>query len=307
MTSIGTPALWAGFSVFILAMLALDLGVFHRKAHLPSMREAAAWTVVWILLSALFAAVVWWRAGSEKSLEFATGYVLEKALSIDNMFVFVVIFGYFAVPKELHHHVLFWGIFGALAMRLLFILAGAALLRRWDWILYLFGAILVVTGVKLFRQKNEDIRPEDNPILRLARRLIPASQGYHGSRFTVMQEGRRVATPLLFVLVAVEATDVVFAVDSIPAVFGVTKDPFIVYTSNVFAILGLRALYFLVAGMMGRFHYLKAGLSFVLVFIGLKMLLSWKYHPPIWASLAVVGGLITLSVLASLLRPAKGS
>jgi tellurite resistance protein TerC len=299
---VGSPALWAGFTVFVLAILALDLGVFHRKAHEVRVREALVWTFVWISLALAFNLGVYYWFGSERALEFLTGYVIEKALSIDNVFVFIVVFSAFAVPAHLQHRVLFWGILGALAMRAAFIVLGAALLQRFHWIMYVFGAFLVFTGIKLLVQRGAEVHPERNPLFRLFRRFIPAIGEYRGGRFTVVEAGKRYATPLLLVLVAIEATDIVFAVDSIPAIFAVTRDPFIVYTSNIFAILGLRALYFALAGMMGRFHYLKVGLSLVLVFVGAKMLLADLYKVPIPVSLGVVVALLGGSIVASLLR-----
>ncbi|HEU4751875.1 MAG TPA: TerC family protein, partial [Armatimonadota bacterium] len=266
-SSIGTPLLWAGFGVLVLAMLALDLGVFNRRAHVVRPREALIWSLVWIGLGMGFNLALYLRAGAQPGLEFLTGYLIEKALSVDNIFVFLLIFSYFAVPAELQHRVLFWGVLGAIVLRGLFIFAGAALLHRFHWILFLFGAFLVFTGIRILLQKHESMHPERNPFLRLFRRWVPSVPEYHGQRFFVFQDGRRYATPLLAVLVAVEATDLVFAVDSIPAIFAVTEDPFIVFTSNIFAILGLRSLFFLVAGMVEKFSYLKVGLSGVLVFV----------------------------------------
>ena len=301
--SIGSPALWVGFTVFVLAMLALDLGVFHRKAHGVRFREALAWSTVWVGLALAFNLLVYHWFGAQRGLEFLTGYLIEKVLSVDNIFVFVVIFSFFAVPAAYQHRVLFWGILGALVMRAVFILAGAALLQRFHWIVYAFGGFLVITGVKLLLHRGDEIHPERNPVYRLFRRLVPAVSDYRGARFTVVENGKRYATPLLAVLVVVEATDVVFAVDSIPAIFAVTTDPFIVYTSNIFAILGLRALYFLLAGVMDKFHYLKVGLALVLCFVGVKMLLVDFYKIPIAASLAAVATLLAGSVAASLLWP----
>ena len=292
--------MWGGFTAFVLAMLALDLGVFHRKAHEVRFREALAWSIVWVALALTFNALIWNWFGPTKGLEFLTGYLIEKALSVDNIFVFLVIFGYFAVPSAYQHRVLFWGILGALVMRAIFIAAGAALITKFHWIIYLFGALLLLTGVKLFVQRNEHMQPERNPVLRLFRRFVPTVAEFHGQRFTVVQAGRRYATPLLAVLVLVEATDLVFAVDSIPAVFAVTKDPFIVYTSNIFAILGLRAMFFLLAGVMDRFLYLKPGLAAVLVFVGAKMMLTDIYKIPIGASLGVVAAILAVAVVASL-------
>jgi tellurite resistance protein TerC len=304
--SIGTPTLWVGFTVFVLAMLALDLGVFQRKAHAIRMREALVWSVVWIGLAFCFNAGVYFWFGHERALEFLTGYLIEKALSVDNLFVFLVLFSYFAVPAPLQHRVLFWGIIGALIMRAGFIMAGAALIQEFHWVIYIFGAFLVFTGIKLLAARESgDIHPERNWVLRLFRRIVPSVSDYQGSRFSIKKAGRRYATPLLMVLVAIEATDIVFAVDSIPAIFAVTTDPFIVFTSNIFAILGLRALYFLLAGMLGKFRYLKVGLGLVLVFVGAKMLLAGVCHVPIAVSLGVVAGLLGLSVAASLLFPGE--
>jgi tellurite resistance protein TerC len=303
MESIGTPGLWIGFTMFVLTMLALDLGVFHRKAHDVRIREALIWTAVWVSLSLVFNLGVYLWFGSERALEFLTGYVIEKALSVDNIFVFIVVFSAFAVPTKLQHRVLFWGILGALIMRAVFIVLGAALLARFHWVIYIFGAFLVFTGIKLLLQRGDQVHPERNPIFRLFKRFVPSVDGYREGRFVVVENGKRYATPLLLVLVAIEATDLVFAVDSIPAIFAVTTDPFIVYTSNIFAILGLRALYFALAGMMAKFHYLKVGLSLVLVFVGAKMLLAGVYKVPIAVSLGFIVALLGGSVVASLLRP----
>jgi tellurite resistance protein TerC len=303
--SIGTPALWIGFTVFILAMLALDLGVFHRKAHAVRIREALVWSIIWISLALLFNAGVYFWFGPERALEFLTGYLIEKALSVDNLFVFLVLFSYFAVPAPLQHRVLFWGIVGALLLRAGFIMAGAALIRQFHWVIYIFGAFLVFTGIKLLAARESEIHPERNLALRLFRRILRCVPDYRGSRFSVKEAGRRYATPLLMVLVAIEATDIVFAVDSIPAIFAITTDPFIVFTSNIFAILGLRALYFLLAGMIGKFRYLKVGLGLVLAFVGIKMLLGGWIHVPIGLSLGVIACLLGLSIAFSLLFPVE--
>jgi len=300
MDTMGTPVLWGGFLAFVLGMLALDLGVFHRKAHVVGFREALGWSVLWVVLALAFGAGIWALNGGEHGLEFLTGYLIEKALSVDNIFVFVVIFSAFGVPLAYQHRVLFWGILGALVMRAVFILVGTAMIERFHWVLYVFGVILVLTGIKLLVQRNQEIHPERNPLFRWFRSVVPAVAEYHGPRFTVVKDGRRFATPLLLVLVAIEASDLVFAVDSIPAVFAVTRDPFIVFTSNIFAILGLRAMYFLLADVVGRFKYLKVGLALVLVFVGMKMLLAELYKIPIGVSLAVVALLIVGSVVASL-------
>jgi tellurite resistance protein TerC len=302
---IGTPALWAGFTLFVLAMLALDLGVFHRKAHVVGFREALGWSVIWVALALAFGAGVWQLFGEQRGLEYLTGYLIEKALSVDNIFVFVVLFSAFAVPAAYQHRVLFWGILGALMMRAVFIVLGAALIQRFHWVLYVFGGILVLTGVKLLLQRGEQIHPERNPLFRLFRKLVPAVSEYDGQRFTVVKDGKRYATPLLLVLAAIEATDLVFAVDSIPAIFAITSDPFIVYTSNIFAILGLRAMYFLLADVVTRFQYLKVGLALVLMFVGAKMLVADVYKVPVVVSLAVVAALIFGSILVSLVATAK--
>ena len=299
------------FNVFILLMLALDLGVFHKKAHSVTLREAAIWSTVWVTLSLLFNIGLFFAVRSSTGsdaeatrigLEFLTGYLLEKSLSVDNIFVFIMIFSYFGVPTQLQHKVLFWGVLGALVMRSIFIATGAMLIYRFEWVLYIFGVILVVSGWKMMFQKETEVHPERNIVIRLARKLFPVSNGFDSGNFFLRKDGRLYMTPLFLVLLTVETTDVVFAVDSIPAVFGVTKDPFIVYSSNVFAILGLRALYFLLAGVMNSFYYLKYGLSLVLIFIGVKMLVADFYHIPILASLLTVFGILAVSVVASLLR-----
>lgn len=299
--------MWIAFSVVVLSMLALDLGVFHRKAHVVRPREALIWSVTWITLAALFAAVLWQLDGQQTALEFTTGYLVELALSVDNLFVFLLLFRFFKVPDGLQHRVLFWGIIGALMMRAVMIGAGAVLLDRFHWIIYGFGAFLLFTGVKMLFQQDDEMEPERNPVLRLVRRVVPVTDHFVGDRFFTRapwgadQLVRRVATPLFVVLVLVETTDLVFAVDSIPAVFGVTRDPFVVYTSNVFAILGLRSMYFLLAAVIHRFWLLKPGLALVLIFVGAKMLSSAYYHMPTWVSLVVIvvvlGGAVALSLL----------
>ena len=303
--SIGTPVLWIGFTMFVLGMLGLDLGVLQRNAREFGVREALGWTAVWISLALLFNLGVYFWFGSERALEFLTGYVIEKALSIDNIFVFILIFSAFSVPAKLQHPALLWGVLGALIFRAIFIVLGAALLHRFHWIAYLFGAFLVFTGIKLLLQREGEVHPEENPIFRLFRRLVPSVDDYVGGQLTVVRAGKRYATPLLLVIVAIETTDIVFAVDSIPAIYAITNDPFIVYTSNIFAMLGLRALYFALAGMMGKFHYLRAGLSLVLVFVGAKMLLAGVYKVPIVVSLAVIATLLAGAFGASLLWPKK--
>lgn len=297
--------LWIVFNVFVLGMLAIDLGVFHRKAHAVSMKEAAAWSTVWIVLALIFNAGIYYAWGGDKALEFLTGYVIEKALSVDNLFVFLMIFTYFSTPAIYQHRVLFWGIVGALVMRAIFIAAGAALLESFHWMIYVFGGFLIVTGIKMLLQGDEKLDPGKNPVVRLFQRFIPLTNEYQGQHFFIRQNGKTYATLLMLVLVVVETTDVIFAVDSIPAIFAVTRDPFIVYTSNVFAILGLRALYFLLAGVMDMFTYLKIGLSLVLCFVGAKMMIVDVYKIPIGVSLGVVGGILVLSVIASLLKSFK--
>lgn len=301
MESIGSPWMWAGFIGFVLGMLALDLGIFHRRAHKVGVKEAGLWSLVWVGCALAFNALIWNSFGPERGMEFLTGYLIEKALSVDNLFVFVLIFGAFSVPEAYQHRVLFWGILGALVMRALFVGLGAALIASFHWVLYLFGAFLVLTGIKMLLVRGEGFDPRKNPVFRLFQRLIPATEEYHGSAFSVLKDGRRLATPLLLVLIAVELTDLVFAVDSVPAIFAITKDPFIVFTSNIFAILGLRSLYFLLAGVIGRFHLLKVGLSLVLVFVGLKMLVADLYKMPILWSLGIIAILIGGSTVASLL------
>jgi len=301
--SIGSPLFWGLFLAGVGVILFLDLGVLNRKAHVVRPREAALWCGFCVTLALLFCAWIAWRFGARPALEFLTGYLIEYALSVDNLFVFLVVFSYFGVPAELQHRALFWGIVGALVLRAAFILAGAALLATFHWLIYLFGAFLIVTGIKLLFVGDGEIDPEKNPVLRLARRLLPVTSRYHGQRFFAREQGRLVATPLFLVLLVIEATDVVFAVDSIPAIFGVTRDPFIVFTSNIFAILGLRALYFLLADFMGRFHYLKYGLGLVLAFVGFKMVGSHWFKVPIGLSLAVIATLLAGSVALSWLRP----
>jgi tellurite resistance protein TerC len=297
------------FNLFILFLLALDLGVFHRREHAISVKEAAAWSVAWIVLSLLFnVALFFWvrerTASTDEalrvSLEFLAGYLLEKSLSVDNIFVFVLIFNYFGVPGKYQHTVLFWGVIGALVFRSIFIATGVALISRFEWVLYIFGLILIYSGWKMLRQEEMEVHPDKNPIIRAAKRMFRVETGYATKKFIVWKDKRLHVTTLFLVLLTVETTDIVFAVDSIPAVFGVTRDPFIVYSSNVFAILGLRALYFLLAGVMRSFYYLKHGLSLVLIFIGIKMLIEDFLHVPIGVSLGVIAILLAVSILASL-------
>ena len=297
--SIGTPLLWAGFITFVLAMLALDLGVFHRRAHEVSAKQAAAWSGVWVALALAFNVGVYFLFGRERALEFSTGYVIEKALALDNIFVFVIIFRTFAIPAIHQHRVLFWGVLGALVMRAGFIMAGGAFFARFHWAIYVFGGILAITGIKLLVQRNEEPHPDRNPVVRAFQRLLPVTPNLVGDKFMVKRDGRRLATPLLLALVAIEVSDVIFGIDSIPAIFAVTSDPFIVFTSNIFAILGLRSLYFLLASVITKFAYLKVGLSCVLVFVGAKMLLSHVYTIPILVSLGIIATILAASMVLS--------
>ena len=306
MTSVGNAMAWALFVAVVVVMLVIDLGVFHRKAHVVRFREAVVWSLVWIALALSFNVFVYFRFGSERAFEFFEAWLIEKALSVDNIFVFLAVFSYFAVPAKLQHRVLFWGILGALLTRGLFIGAGAALLSLFHWVMYVFGAFLIITAVRLLFAGDEEVHPERNPILRLFKRFVPMTGAYVDAHFLVREDGRIKATPLLLVLVVVEATDVVFAVDSIPAVFAITRDVFIVYTSNIFAVLGLRALCFVVASLVRKLRYLKVGLSLVLAFIGVKMMIDDRVHIPEILSLAVVATLLLGSAAASLLFAPKG-
>lgn len=302
--------LWVGFNLFVLAMLALDLGVFHRKSHAVSGKEALSWSLVWISLSLVFNAVIYFywdrmMPGStytnrDAALAFLTGYLIEKSLSVDNIFVFILIFSFFGVPAAYQHRVLFWGILGALIMRGALIAVGAALLEEFHWIIYVFGAFLIFTGIRMAWNHDENVEPDKNPVVKFFRKFMPVTESFEKDKFFIRRAGKLMATPLFLILLVVESTDLVFAVDSIPAIFAVTQDPFIVYTSNVFAILGLRALYFLLANVMDKFQYLKFGLSAVLVFIGVKMVIVDFYKIPVGVSLGVVASILTISVLASL-------
>lgn len=300
--TIGSPWLWGGFIAFVVVMLALDLGVFHRKSHEVGFKEALSWSVVWVGCALLFNAGLWYAFGAERGMEFLTGYLIEKSLSVDNIFVFVLIFSALGIPSLYQHRVLFWGILSALVLRAVMILAGAALLERFHWILYVFGGFLVLTGIKMFLARGAASNPADSVVMRWMRRVIPATDRLHEHHFLVREGGRWVATPLLMALLLVELTDVVFAVDSIPAIFAVTRDPFLVFTSNIFAILGLRSLFFLFAGLLGKFHYLKVGLAAVLVFVGVKMLIVDWFHLPPPVSLGVIAALLGAAIVASLLR-----
>lgn len=297
---------WMAVIAAICVFLAVDLFVLHREAHEVSISEASLTSAMWIALGLAFAGIVWWAWGGNRSVEYVAGYLMEKSLSVDNIFVIALLLSYFAVPAKHHHRVLFWGVVGALVLRAGFIFAGAAFLDAVHWAIYVFGGLLVVSGIKMLRHTDTEVRPDRNPVLRATKRVLPMTDEFHGSHFMVKQAGRWVATPLMAVLTVVETTDVVFAVDSIPAIFAVTDEPFLVFTSNAFAICGLRALYFLLAGVMGRFVYLKTGLAAILVFVGAKMLLADVYHIPIWASLLVIMLILTVSMVASL-RATKGS
>lgn len=292
---------WVGFIAFVLAMLALDLGVVHRNPHEVRPREAGIWVTIWVSLALLFAAGLYVWVSRRVALTFLTGYVIEQALSADNIFVMVLIFEYFRVPKASQHRVLFYGILGALIMRGLFIGAGTALIHRFEWVMYVFGAALVFTGVRMAMSKGDEFNGEDSRVVRAIRRVLPVSKDYHGKHFFTIENGRRLATPLLLVLVLIEVTDLIFAIDSIPAIFGVTTDPFIVFTSNIFAVLGLRSLYFLLAAVVERFHFLKYGLAIILSFVGFKMLTERFIQIDIALSLGVILGVLTVSIVASLI------
>lgn len=300
-----SPALWGGFLLLVAILLALDLGVFHRKAHVISSKESLLWTFFWVGLALVFNAFVFLFLGREKGIDFFTGFLIEKSLSVDNLFVIAMVFTTFGVPRLYQHRVLFWGILGAIILRGVMILVGVQLIVRFHWIIYVFGAFLLVTGFRLLVHKDEVVDPGQNPLVRVVRKILPVSPSYEGARFFVRKAGKLMATPLFIVLIIVESTDLIFAVDSIPAIFAVTADPFLVYTSNALAILGLRSLYFLLAGVIGMFRFLKPALSAILVFIGVKMLLSEVYPIPTTISLSVVGALLLGSILLSLAAPGK--
>ena len=294
---------WVFFNAFVLGMLVLDLGVVHRRKHAIKFKEAMAWSAVWIGLALVFATLVACQRGAGTALQFLTGYIIEESLSVDNLFVFLLVFSYFAVPTRLQHGVLFWGVLGAMVLRAIFIVAGVALLDRFEAVIYIFGAILIFSGVKMALEREKKINPGQNPVLKLFRKLMPVTPEFEGSKFLVRRDGRTLATPLLLVLLVVETTDLVFAVDSIPAVLAITRDRFIVYTSNVFAVLGLRAMFFALKGAMDLFHHLHYGLSAILVFVGVKMLLGHFIEIPIGIALGVVASILTLSIIASLVWP----
>jgi len=302
------PTVWLGFTALVLVLLAVDLGVLNRRAHVLSFKEAVGWSVGAIAFAMAFGLFVLLQEGGRAALEYYTGYLVELSLSVDNLFVFILIFSYFGVPAEARPKVLHWGILGAIVMRFLMIALGALLLQRFEWITWVFGGILMFTGIRMWTQESERIEPEKNPIVRLARRVLPFSPGYDGARFiTRRSDGRRLATPLLLVLLVVEWSDLIFAIDSIPAVFAVTRDPFLVFSSNVFAILGLRALFFVLAGMIDKFAYLKPGVALILVFVGLKMTLSAWLHIPIGLSLAVIVSTLAGAVLLSVWRAGRAA
>jgi tellurite resistance protein TerC len=291
---------WILFNVFVLLMLALDLGVFHRKSHDVSVKEALIWTFVWVFLALIFNVIIYFWRGQQQALEFLTGYLVEKALSVDNIFVFIVIFTYFQVPTKYQHKVLFWGILGALIMRVIFIFAGVALLERFHFTIYIFGALLIFTGIKMFNHSNSKMDPGKNPVLKFFKKFMPVTQTFHGDKFFTKVDGKRFATPLFLVLILIETTDLIFAVDSIPAILAITQDQFIVYTSNVFAILGLRSLYFALAGIVHRFWLLSYGLAIVLIFVGIKMTMIDFYKIPIEWSLIFIASIIAGSIFLSL-------
>ncbi|OKL40839.1 TerC family protein [Pontibacter flavimaris] len=297
-----TASFWIGFNVFVLLMLALDLGVFNRKAHVVSVKEALTWTGVWISLALAFNGLVYYWFGEAKAIEFLTGYLIEKSLSIDNIFVFVLVFGYFQIPAIYQHKILFWGILGALVMRVIFIFAGVALIEKFHWSIYIFGAFLIYTGYKMFTEKDKKMDPEKNPVIKFFRRIMPVTNQLHGDKFFVKLDGKKYATPLFLVLILIETTDLIFAVDSIPAILAITQDQFIVYTSNVFAILGLRSMYFALAHVVDRFVYLSYGLAVILVFVGSKMLLVDIFKIPTFISLLVIAIILIGSIVLSFLK-----
>lgn len=306
MVTTHSPEVWLTFVMVIGSLMVLDLGILNRKSHVLGHREALTWSASIVSLALLFGVFLWWQVGSKTALEYYAGYLIELSLSVDNLFVFLMIFQYFAVPAELQPRVLKWGIFGAIIMRAIMIAAGAMLLQEFTWIVYVFGGILILTGLKMFRGGDERVEPEKNPLVRLVRRFFPVTPAYDGQHFFIRNiRGVRMATPLLLVLLVVEWSDLVFAIDSIPAVFAVTRDPFVVYASNLFAILGLRALFFVLAGAMDKFHYLKPGVALILLFVGIKMVASAWVHPSTVLSLVVIITILAGSVVLSLLRPVR--
>jgi tellurite resistance protein TerC len=303
--SVGSPWMWAAFVAFVVAMLALDLGVFNRKDHVIKPAEALRWVAFWVSLALLFGAGVWWRFGSKTGIEFLTGYLVEESLSVDNLFVFVVLFRTLGIPAAYQHRVLFWGITTALVLRATMIIGGIALLNKFHWMIFVFGGFLIVTGFKLLFAKDEEPHPEKSGLFRWVRRVMPTTPNFHGHSFLTIENGRRVATPLMVALIFIEISDVVFAVDSIPAVFGITRDPFIVFTSNIFAILGLRSMYFVLAHAVDKFHYLKPGLAIVLLFVGTKMVIADYLHIPALVSLGVIVTVLGIAMIASWQKAAR--
>ncbi|OGW86398.1 MAG: tellurium resistance protein TerC [Omnitrophica bacterium RIFCSPHIGHO2_02_FULL_46_11] len=297
---------WGGFIAFVVCMLILDLGLFQRKAHEIKVRESLLLTAFWVGLALLFNLGIYWIQGPHKAFEFLTGYLIEESLSVDNIFVFLLIFNYFSVPPAAQRTALFWGILGAIVLRAVFIITGLTLIAKFHWLLYFFGGLLIWTGIKMVSDKDKEIHPERNPVLKIFRKFVPTTAHYEGNKFFVKRDSKYFATPLFVVLLVIETTDLVFAVDSIPAIFSITLDPFIVYTSNIFAILGLRALYFTLAGVMKQFHYLSYGLAAILVFVGVKMLISDMYHIPIVIALSMVAGILILSIATSMIYPKHG-
>lgn len=297
--------LWIGFNLFVILMLALDLGVFHRKTHSVSVKEALIWTGVWITLAMAFNILIYYHFGEEKAVEFFTGYLIEKSLSVDNIFVIIMIFSYFQVPQEYQHKVLFWGILGALVMRAIFIFSGIELIHRFHWLVYVFGGFLIFTGIRMITSGDAQIEPEKNPLTKLARRIFSITENFMGANFFIKREGKTWATPLFLVVILIEATDLIFAVDSIPAILAISDDSFIVYTSNVFAILGLRSLYFALSGIEKYFHYLKFGLSAILIFVGVKMCIVDFYKIPVELSLIVIVFVLAIAMISSVLFPKK--
>ena len=300
-----TGILWVAFNLFVLAMLAIDLGVFHKKSHEVSVKEALTWTCVWVTLAMLFNLFIYYYFDKSKALEFFTGYLIEKSLSIDNIFVIILIFSYFKVPAAYQHKVLFWGILGALVMRFTFILSGVELIHRFHWLIYIFGGFLIITGIRMLTSGDQKIEPEKNPLIKLAKRVMPTTNTFEGDRFFIKRDNRTWATPLFLVVLLIETTDLIFAVDSIPAILAISDDTFIIYTSNVFAILGLRSLYFALAGIEQYFKYLKFGLSAILVFIGIKMCIVDWFKIPIEISLIVIGFTLAIAMLCSRILPLR--
>lgn len=306
MTSIASPLHWAVFALFVAILLAMDLGIFHRKPHAMSFKEAAGWSVFWVGLALAFNLFMWLRFGPQAGAEFMAGYLIEKALSVDNVFVFLVLFSAFSVPAAFQHRLLFWGVIGAIVLRAIFVFAGVAALEAFHWLIWVFAAILFFTGVKLLKSTGHDMHPEQNPMFKLFQRIVPSTPKWHGPAFWIRENGRWLATPMLTVLVLIEITDLVFAIDSIPAIFAITRDPFIVLTSNVFAILGLRALTFCLSGLLDRLVYLRPALAYVLMFVAIKMGVAEWYKLPIAVSLGIVAGILGVGVVLSLVRAPKG-